>query len=41
MDQTLIAVAVGMLYKAEEEANPSTMNQDAEDGGLCDVSMTL
>ena len=40
MDQTLIAV--GTLYKAEEEANPSTMSQDAEeDGGLCDVSTTL
>ena len=39
MDQTLIAV--GTLYKAEE-ANPSTMSQDAEeDGGLCDVSMTV
>ena len=39
MDQTLIAV--GTLYKAEE-ANPSTMSQYAEeDGGLCDVSMTL
>ena len=39
MDQTMIAV--GTLYKAEE-ANPSTMSQDEdEDGGLCDVSMTL